>query len=79
MDAAISRQAYRDKLTKKLGHTYEKNSKTTYEELFSDKKQSRAIENARRLHRQYNPPNPEQDNPCTTVYQLVEELNRFLL
>jgi len=41
-------------------------------------KQKAAIKNAKRLLAQYNPPNPEEDNPSTTVFELVEELNKFI-
>ena len=76
-DAAMSRQAYRDKLTQSLEFPYEKNSRTIYEALV--KNQKTAIENAKKLHRRYNPHYPEKDNPCTTVYLLVEELNKYLI
>ena len=76
-DAGMSRQAYGDKLTSLLKHPYEKNSRTIYDELFT--RQPDALRNARRLHEQYQPPSPEKDNPCTTVYLLVEQLNLFLL
>ena len=76
-DAAISRQAYKDMLTKLLQHVYQKNSQMIYDELYL--RQKDAIRNAKNLHEQYNPHNPEQDNPCTTVYLLVEQLNLFLL
>ena len=75
-NTAISRQDYQNRLTKLLGHKYEKNSKTIYEEL-KDKQQD-AIKHAKRLLQEYEPPNPETDNPSTTVHLLVEELNRFI-
>ncbi len=75
-DAGISRQAYKDKLTELLGHTYEKNSRTIYDDLYS--RQPDALRNAEKLHKGYKPSRPEQNNPCTTVYQLVEQLNRFV-
>jgi hypothetical protein len=63
-------------LTKLLGYEYKKNSEKIYEELES--RQSDAIRNARKLLEQYEPPNPERDNPSTTVHLLVEQLNRFV-
>jgi len=63
-------------LTKLLGHEYKKNSQTIYEEL-KDKQQD-AIKYAKRLLQEYEPSNPETDNPSTTVHLLVEELNRFI-
>ncbi|MEG3928781.1 MULTISPECIES: RloB family protein [unclassified Microcoleus] len=75
-DAGISRQLYQNMLTKLLGHEYKKNSETIYEEL-KDKQQG-AIKHAKRLLQEYERPNPESDNPSTTVHLLVEELNSFI-
>ena len=72
----ISRQDYPDRLTKLLGHEYQKNSETIYEELKS--KQQDAIKHAKRLLIEYDRSNPESDNPSTTVHLLVEELNKFI-
>ena len=75
-NTGISRNDYQNMLTKLLGHKYEKNSKRIYEEL-KDKQQD-AIKYAKRLLQEYEPPNPETDNPSTTVDLLVEELNSFI-
>lgn len=75
-NTGISRQDYQNMLTKLLGHEYKKNSETIYEEL-KDKQQD-AIKHAKRLLQEYDPPNPETDNPSTTVHLLVEELNSFI-
>jgi hypothetical protein len=75
-DTGIPRSDYIKKLTKSLERKYEKNSETIYEEL--EIRQPDAIRNARRLLEQYDPPNPERDNPSTTVHLLVEQLNRFI-
>ncbi|MEG4441199.1 RloB family protein [Microcoleus sp. AT9_B4] len=72
----ISRQRYPNMLTRLLGHEYKKNSETIYEELKD--KQENAIKNAKRLLQEYDRPNPETDNPSTTVHLLVEELNSFI-
>jgi hypothetical protein len=72
----ISRKDYPDMLTELLGHKYQKNSETIYEKLKD--KQENAIKNAKRLLQEYKPPNPETDNPSTTVHLLVEELNSFI-
>ncbi|WP_293338169.1 RloB family protein [Microcoleus sp. CAWBG58] len=72
----ISRKDYQNMLTKLLGHEYQKNSETIYEELKN--KQQDAIKHAKRLLLQYDRPNPESDNPSTTVHLLVEELNSFI-
>jgi len=75
-DTAMERGAYKKKLNDLLGHKYEKNSQTIYAEL--ENKQSAAIKRAKKLLEQWNPPNPERDNPSTTVHLLVEQLNRFI-
>ena len=72
----ISRKYYQNMLTKLLGHKYEKNSQKIYEEL-KDKQQD-AIKHAKRLLQEYDRPNPETDNPSTTVHLLVEELNSVI-
>jgi len=72
--AAHSRDRYQEMLSKRLGGKYEKNSRETYRDLFP--MQDQAIENARKLIKQYNPRNPAQDKPCTEVHELVLELNR---
>jgi hypothetical protein len=75
-NTGISRNNYQNMLTKLLGHEYQKNSETIYEELKS--KQQDAIKHAKRLLLEYDRPNPESDNPSTTVHLLVEELNSFI-
>jgi hypothetical protein len=75
-NTGFSRQDYQNRLTKLLGHKYEKNSKTIYEDL-KDKQQD-AIKHAKLLLQKYARPNPESDNPSTTVHLLVEELNSFI-
>lgn len=72
-DAAISRGTYGKRLTKLLGHKYEKNSDTIYEELIA--RQPVAIKNAQQLYSSYQNCNPERDNPSTTVHLLVIALN----
>lgn len=75
-NTGISRETYYQRLTALLGHTYQKNSGTLYEELLD--RQPDAIRNAKRLLTTYAPNRPAHDNPSTTVYLLVEELNKFL-
>ena len=58
-----------------LKREYKKNDPFIYQELLE--RQGDAIRNARRLLAEYNPPNPAQDNPSTTVHLLVEALNRY--
>lgn len=59
-----------------MNKKYEKNSQTIYEDL--EINQFQAIKNAEKLSEQYNPPNPVNDNPSTTVHLLVQQLNRFV-
>jgi hypothetical protein len=72
-DAAISRQLYQSKLSDCLGSEYRKNSPDMYD-LLRDKL-STAIHHAERLLASYDPRNPAQDNPCTTVHLLVQALD----
>jgi len=75
-NTGISRKDYKNMLTNQLGHEYKKNSERIYEELKD--KQENAIKNAKRLLEKYDRPNPESDNPSTTVHLLVAELNSFI-
>lgn len=74
-DTGISREQYKTKLSKYLEEKYQKNSKNMYERLLPF--QNKAINNAKKLLRTYKRPNPEKDNPSTTVFELVERLNQF--
>ena len=76
-DAAIKRKEYCKMLTKSLGYKYVKNSDVIYDELLN--LQSDAIRNAKRLLRTYTPCKPERDNPSTTLHELVEELNKYVI
>ena len=76
-NTAVPRRDYVEKLGALLGHPYAKNNAKIYRELES--RQSVALANARRLLAQYAPPNPAADDPSTTVHELVEQLNRFLV
>ncbi|MDY7008767.1 MAG: RloB family protein [Cyanobacteriota bacterium] len=75
-DTAMSRKDDKKALTEKLNKKYEKNSNTMYEILES--KQPQAIKNAEKLFKQYNPNNPANNNPSTTVHLLVKQLNKFV-
>lgn len=73
----ITRDKYIEKLNDLLGHKYEKNSTSMYDEIKD--KQEIAIKNAKQLLEQYqNGETPSQMNPSTTVFVLVEELNKYL-
>ena len=76
LNAGIPRKDYIDKMTLHLGKPYLKNSQDIYDELIS--RQATAIRNAKNLLALYTPINPMQDNPSTTVHELVESLNNFL-
>ena len=76
-DSTIKRKEYYEMLTKLLNHKYEKNSDTIYDDLLNF--QSDAIRNAKRLLSSYTPCKPERDNPSTTVHELVEELNKYVV
>jgi len=76
LNTGIPRKDYMKKLDKHLGYKYQKNSESIYEELLD--KQENAIKNAQRLINHYQPVNPVDDNPSTTVYKLVEALNDFI-
>ncbi|MDJ0775880.1 MAG: RloB family protein [Mastigocoleus sp. MO_167.B18] len=76
LNTGISRSKYLQKLNSLLAEKYQKNSETIYEEIFE--KQPTAIKNAEKLLKEYNPQNPEKDNPSTTVHLLVKELNKFV-
>lgn len=76
LNTGIARKDYISKLDFLLKKRYEKNSDTIYEEI--ENLQPTAIRNAKTLLKQYNPCNPESDNPSTTVHLLVEALNKFI-
>lgn len=76
LNTGISRHSYGKKLDFLLGKKYAKNSETIYEELLE--KQMTAIKNAENLLNSYEPHIPCKDNPCTTVYKLVQALNKFI-
>ena len=75
-NAAISRGHYIEKLTARLGTPYEKATEDMYTQLLC--LQNDAIKNAKRLYGKYRPADPARDDPSTTVFLLVEQLNRFL-
>jgi hypothetical protein len=57
LNTGIPRSDYEKKLAQKLGHKYQKNSNTIYDEI--SELQPTAIRNAERLLAEYNPINPE--------------------
>ncbi len=77
-NTGISRSSYKGILTKLLGFKYVKNSKEMYEILKEKGNQSNAIKNATKLYNLYDHHKPAKENPSTTVFQLIEELNKFI-
>lgn len=76
-DAAIRRNDYIKKLNEKIKPVkYKKNSEDMYKILI--KNQAIAIDNAKKLLKKYKKFNPAKNNPSTTVYSLVEELNLYM-
>ncbi len=68
---------YYKKLSKELGISYSKNkgiSKRMYSLL--EDKQTIALKNAEKLEQRHNDKNPCDKNPFTSVYKLVEKLNK---
>jgi RloB-like protein len=76
LNTGLPRSDYEDKLSELLGTKYRKNDSTIYQQLLE--KQSIAIKNAQKLLAIYDRPNPERDNPSTTVHLLVQALNKFI-
>lgn len=71
----ISRFNYNAMLSKRMKTYYKKNLPNMYQQLLP--RQPLAIENAKLLYEKRSN-SPAKDNPSTTVFQLVEELNRHL-
>ena len=63
------------RFSRQLKRPYEKAEDGLYHELLP--RQAQAIAHADRLLSEYDPPNPADNNPSTTVHKLVQELNRF--
>jgi len=80
--AAVTRFEYYEILSSKLNLNYEEVGKSkdfvksVYHILLSN--QSKALQNAKRLHEQKINESFCDQNPCTTVYKLVEELNKCI-
>ncbi len=81
-NATITRKEYYYILSEKLGWNYEKEgkSKELSKSLYTIflPMQKKAFQNAKRLFEEKKGENFCDQNPCTTVYQLVEELNKCL-
>lgn len=76
---ALHRSRYEKMLSTLLGFSYTKKSGVSskmFNALFS--KQEQAINHAKTIMKQFDGSNPAQQESSTTVYLLVEELNKFL-
>jgi RloB-like protein len=73
LNTGLPRDDYGRKLRGHLNQEYKKNDPDMYNKILD--KQPMAIKFAKKLLASYDPHNPEQDNPCTTVHLLVEALN----
>ena len=73
--SALTREQYNKKLTKLLKEEYKKNSMDMYDVLLP--KQKQAIRNAKKLLKNFSNNSFAEYNPSTTVYLLVEELNKL--
>ena len=74
-NTGIDRSTYKLRLTAKLGYTYRKNDPGMYATLAG--RQKTAISFAVKLLDEYDPADPANDNPSTTVHLLVQELNKY--
>ncbi len=71
-----NRFQYLNMLSKELGKDYDKMDRNLYDDLLP--LQSKAIQNAEELMREYEKHhNPAEDKPCTTVHLLVKELKKY--
>jgi hypothetical protein len=71
-DTALSRTQYKEKLTAALKTPYLKNAEDMYDRL-RDKQQT-AIKNAKKLYNVQSMQATQDQNPITTVFELVEKL-----
>jgi hypothetical protein len=80
-DTAMSRTDYQDKITQLIGRPYQKNAVDMYDLLAELGDQNQAIAWAKKLHNIFLGQGipASRSNPCTTVYLLIEELNRQIV
>lgn len=76
-NTGMHRAEYEGRLSALLSEPYRKNASDMYQKLLP--KQPQAVQWSRKLHEEFlsSGKPPSRANPCTTVFQLVEELNRF--
>lgn len=75
LNCAISRTQYNRKISKYIGQKYNK-SLDLFNKLMPHQKI--AIKNAKRLLKIYEHEDNYKNNPSTTVFQLVKELNKYI-
>jgi len=77
LDTQITRADYCKKLTNLLGKKYEKNNASIYEEILD--RQDQALKFAKKLEKKILPNGacPANSYPYTTVYKIVERLNKL--
>jgi len=82
LDSILTRKEYYEFLSDEFSINYEKHgkendfAKSIYQLLKPS--QNKALQNAIKLHKSFTDGNYCNHNPCTTVYKLVEELNKCL-
>jgi len=78
-NTGMSRTEYQSKLTGMLGEPYRKNAPNMYRKLMKRGNQVQATAWAETLHKSFKASDTPSSrcNPCTTVFELVRELNKF--
>jgi len=76
-DSALHRSRYIEILGRVLGVKYDKTDKEIYDKLQRCGDEAEAIKRAKSLFAKYDHRSPASENPSTTVYKLVEELNKY--
>lgn len=80
LDTQVNRHQYIEMLTREIrkiqpSFEYRKNDEGMYKLLTAIGNQEQAIKNAKALEKRFDGVDYASHKPCTTVYQLVEELN----
>lgn len=82
LDTALTTEQYYGLISQYFGCDYKREGKRRgfcsglYQRLLADK--AAALKNAKRLYDSWDGVQPSRRNPCTTVFQLVTELNHCL-
>jgi RloB-like protein len=82
IDTACNRKDLRRKLSRLVPGGYKKNCENMYDILddgnHKGKNQKQAINNAKKLESIHSPTDKLNNNPSSTVYKLVEDLNKLI-